>query len=95
LTGNSVPEKGLVALNFCAADFLGEVLSLLGWCFLLTPPIEVLAVSVMTLCVIVGLTDNFASRANDVWGIRKRAQLACAFTNLFRSSLSDLLITYF
>ena len=37
LTGISVTEKGPVALNFCAADFLGEVLMLLGWCFLLTP----------------------------------------------------------
>ena len=37
LRGNCVPEKGPVVLNFCAADFLGEVLSLLGWCFLLAP----------------------------------------------------------
>ena len=60
-----------------------------------SPPIEGIAVIARGLCGVVGLTDNFVSRANDVWGIRKRALLACAFTNLFRSSLSDLLITYF
>ena len=53
LTGISVPEKGPVALNFCAADFLGEVLMLLGWCFLLTP-IEGIAVIAGGLCVVVG-----------------------------------------
>ena len=53
LTGICVPEKGPVALNFCAADFLGEVLSLSRWCFLLTP-IEGIAVITRGLCVVVG-----------------------------------------
>ena len=38
-----------------------------------SPPIEVLAIKAKTPWFIVGLTDNFTSRANDVWGIRKRA----------------------
>ena len=60
-----------------------------------SPPIEGIAVIAKGLCVVVGLTDIFARGANVVWGIKKRARLACAFTNLFRSSLSYLLITYF
>ena len=30
-------EMGPVGLNFCAAKNRSEVLTLLGWCFLLTP----------------------------------------------------------
>ena len=47
MRGNCVPEKGPIALNFCAADFLGEVLMLLGGDFY-SPPIEVLAIAAKT-----------------------------------------------
>jgi hypothetical protein len=33
-------EMGSAILNFWAADFLGEVLTLLGWWFLTTTPME-------------------------------------------------------
>ena len=34
-----------------------------------SPPIGAIAVIARGLCVVVGLTDNFVSRVDDVWGI--------------------------
>ena len=45
LTGICVPEISHAVVNFCAVDFLGEVLMLLGGNFY-SPPIQVLAIAV-------------------------------------------------
>jgi len=50
LTGIRVSEKGPVTLNFCAADFCGEVLMLFGGVIFTYSPLRLLLLS-MKACV--------------------------------------------